>query len=159
MEFTIKTSWDELTWREYEQVEQILSADIPASYKTINLVALLAGQNVDTIEKLTVPAFQRLLPALEFLNTKPETHYHKLEYTVNGREYDFKGKIDEITTAQYIDYRTYMDEETKDVVKWMSVFIIPKGHEYNDGYDLELVKSDIADMCWLDVKVSWNTIW
>lgn len=154
MEITIKNNWDDITWKEYEQIEQILNTDIPSDYKAVHLVSVLTGKSVEELEVLPISQFQKLLPALEFLQTEPETHAHRFEYTVNGREYDFKGKIDEITTAQYIDYRAYMNEEDKDVIKLMSVFLIPKGHDYNDGYDMEQVKSDIGDMCWLDVRAA-----
>lgn len=152
MNITIKNSWEDITWKEYEQIEQILTADIPSSYKTIHLVSILSGLAVDEVERIPVTEFQKLLPALEFLKTEPETHSHQFEYTINGRDYEFRGKIDEITTAQYIDYRAYMDEENKDIVKVMTVFFIPKGHQYNDGYDMEQVKTDIGDLCWLDVR-------
>lgn len=152
MTVTIKNSWDSLTWKEYEQIEQILNADIPNEYKTMHLVEVLSSLDINEIEKLPITEFQKLLPALDFLTTEPETHYHKFEYTINGREYDFKGKLNDISTAQYIDYRTYMEEEEKDIVKLMSVFLIPKGHDYNDGYDMEQVQNDVNDMCWLDLR-------
>lgn len=152
MTIKIKNNWDEITWRQYEQLEQILSSDIPSDFKTVHIVSLLTGLSVNQVENMQVTEFQKLLPHLEFLNTEPETHYHKFEYTINDREYIFKGKIDEITTAMYIDYSAYMKEENKDVVKLLSVFLIPKGHEYNDGYDMEQVQSDIGDLCWLDVR-------
>ena len=154
MKITIKNSWDSLTWKEYEQLEQILNTDIPADYKTVHVIALLSGLTVEEIERIPVNQFNKILPALEFLKTEPETHYHQFEYTINGREYDFKGKLQEITTAQYIDYRTYISEEDKDIVKLMSVFLIPKGHEYNDGYDMTQVINDINDMCWLDLRAA-----
>lgn len=152
MDITIKNSWDEITWREYEQIEQILSADIPASYKSVHLISVLTGMSVDDVELLPITDFQKFLPSLDFLQELPEYHEHKFEHTINGREYSFKGQIHEITTAQYIDYRTYMEREEKDVVELMSVFFIPKGHDYNDGYDMEQVKNDIGDMCWLDIR-------
>lgn len=154
MEITIKNNWDDITWKEYEQIEQILNTDIPSDYKAVHLVSVLTGKSVEELELLPISQFQKFLPALEFLQTEPETHTHQFEYTINGREYDFKGKIDELTTAQYIDYRAYMNEEDKDVIKLMSVFLIPKGHDYNDGYDMEQVMSDIGDMCWLDVRAA-----
>ena len=154
MEITIKNNWDDITWKEYEQIEQILNTDIPSDYKAVHLVSVLTGKPVEELELLPISQFQKFLPALEFLQTEPKTHTHKFEYTINGREYDFKGKIDELTTAQYIDYRAYMNEEDKDVIKLMSVFLIPKGHDYNDGYDMEQVMSDIGDMCWLDVRAA-----
>lgn len=151
---TIKNNWDEITWKEYEQIEQILSADIPNDFKTVHIVSILTGMPVNQVENMQVTEFQKLLPHLEFLQTEPETHYHKFEYTINDREYVFKGKLEDITTAMYIDYSTYMKDENKDVVKLMSVFLIPKGHDYNDGYDMEQVQSDIGDMCWLDVRAA-----
>lgn len=151
---TIKNSWDEITWKEYEQIEQILNTDIPESYKSVHLLSILTGVPAEDIEDMPIATVQKLIPHLDFLYTEPETHAHQFEYTVNDHEYDFKGKLDEITTAQYIDYRSYMEEENKDVVKLMSVFLIPKGHEYNDGYDMGQVQSDIGDMCWLDVRAA-----
>lgn len=150
MEITIKNNWDEITWKEYEQIEQIINTDIPSDYKAIHLISVLTNKSVEEIENLTVTQFSKLSDNLQFLYTEPETHTHQFEYTINGREYDFKGKIEEITTAQYVDYRAYIEE--KDVIKLMSIFLIPKGHEYNDGYDMEQVRSDIGDMCWLDVR-------
>lgn len=149
---SIKNNWDEITWREFEQLEQILGADIPLNYKSVHLVSLLSNTPIEEIELLPITEFQKLLPHIEFLKTEPETHSHKFEYTINGRDYEFRGEFYNLTTAQYIDYRSYMDEEMKDITKLMSVFIIPKGHDYNDGYDMEQVKNDIGDMCWLDVR-------
>lgn len=154
MKITIKNSWDSLSWKEYEQIEQIINADIPSDYKAVHLISILTGLEIEQIESLPITEIQKLIPALEFLKSEPETHKHKFEYTVNGRDYIFRGKLDEISTAQYIDYRTYMSEENKDIVKLFSCFLIPKGHEYNDGYDIEQVKSDIEDMCWLDVRAA-----
>lgn len=154
MDITIKNSWEDITWSEYTQIEQILNTDIPSDYKAVHLVSVLTGISVDELERLPISQFQRLLPALDFLYTEPDTHVHQFEYTVNGRQYKFTGKIDEITTAQYIDYRSYMEKDDKDVVELMSAFMIPVGHDYNDGYDMEQVRNDIGDMCWLDVRAA-----
>lgn len=150
----IKNSWDEVTWNEYEQIEQIVNADIPADYKTVHLVALLTGMSTKEVENLPLTQLRKLTPALKFLQKDPTAHNHKFKYNVNGREYIFRGGLDEISTAQYIDYRTYMADEVKDVVKLFSCFLIPEGHDYNDGYDIDQVKADIGDMCWLDVRAA-----
>lgn len=154
MNITIKSSWDEITWKEYEQIEQIIGADVPADYKAVHLIAILTGKTVDEIEDLPISQFKQLVSNIEFLYTEPKHRLHKMEYTINGRDYVFKGVVNEITTAQYIDYRTYIQEDTIDVVKMFSCFLIPKGHEYNDGYDINQVMSDINDMCWLDVRAA-----
>ena len=85
MEITIKNNWDDITWKEYEQIEQILNADIPSDYKAVHLISVLTGLEVEKIEVLPISQFQKLLPALEFLETEPETHTHQFEYNINGR--------------------------------------------------------------------------
>lgn len=152
MEFNIKTTWEEITWKEYEQLEQMLNADIPAAYKTVNIIALLTGQSVETIERLPMSQFQKLIPHTEFLYTDAETRAVQMRYTINERVYNLRADLTQITTSQYIDYSAYMQEEPKDIVKLTSAFLVPDGHDYNDGYDMELVQSDINDMCWLDVR-------
>lgn len=154
MKVKIKNSWDSISWKEYEQIEQILNADIPSDFKAMSLISVLTGLSMDEIENLPITEFNKLLKAIEFLQKEPKTHRHKFEYKVNGREYVFKGDLNDISTAQYIDYRTYMAEENRDVVKLFSCFLIPKGHDYNDGYDMNQVRSDIEDMCWLDVRAA-----
>lgn len=154
MKIEIKNNWNDITWNEYEQLEQILTSDIPADYKSIHIVSLLTGKDIDEIEALPVSKFSKLAEQLSFIDSDPEHRSHKFKYVINGRDYNFRGKLDEITTAQYIDYRSYMDKDEKSVVDLLSVFLIPSGHEYNDGYDMEQVKSDVGDMCWLDVKAA-----
>ena len=51
-----------------------------------------------------------------------------------------------MTTAQFVDYQNYSKENPVDISKCLSVFIIPKGHTYNDGYDLKQVQEDIKDL-------------
>lgn len=154
MKVKIKNSWESISWKEYEQIEQILNADIPSDFKAMSLISVLTGLSMDEVENLPITEFNKLLKAIEFLQKEPKTRRHKFEYKVNDREYVFKGDLNDISTAQYIDYRAYMAEEDRDVVKLFSCFLIPKGHDYNDGYDMNQVRSDIEDMCWLDVRAA-----
>lgn len=154
MQITIKNNWDDVTWKEYEQIRQVIDADIPADYKAVVLISILTGKTEKDIEYLPINIFQQLVKQLEFLYAEPKKRLHKFDYTVNGREYIFNGLVNTVTTAQYIDYRTYIQGETVEINKLFSCFLIPKGHEYNDGYDMQQVWDDIDDMCWLDVDAA-----
>lgn len=154
MNIEIKNNWNDITWNEYEQLEQILTSDIPADYKSVHIISLLTGKDIEEIENLPVSKFTKLADQLSFIDSEPEHRSHKEKYVINGREYELKAELDKITTAQYIDYRSYMDHDVKSVVDLLSVFLIPADHEYNDGYKMDQVKSDIGDMSWLDVKAA-----
>lgn len=148
---TIKNGWSSITYREFEELTQILSADIPEDYRVVNVISILTGLTVEEIEALPVTTFQRFLPHIEFLKTMPEEAKHKDEYEVNGRKYILCAYVPMITTAQYLDYTNYMKED-KDIIKLTSCFLIPEGHDYNDGYNMEQVWNDIYDMNFNDVR-------
>lgn len=147
----IKNTWEELTFNEVLQIQQIISADINDTYKASNILAVLAGVEVDVIEDLPIHKFSSLLPNIEFLHNDPPKCNHQDTYDINGRKYCLSANITDITTAQYIDYQSYMKEENPDLCKITSVFLIPDGHKYNDGYDMEQVWKDVGDMLYIDV--------
>lgn len=148
---SLKNSWSSITYSEFEELTQILAADIPEDYKVVNLLSILSGLTTAEIESLPIRKIQSLLPYLDFLKTPPQETKHKDVYEVNGRKYILQAYIPAITTAQYLDYSNYMKED-KDIIKLASCFLVPEGHEYNDGYNIEQVWLDINDMYFMDVK-------
>lgn len=148
----MKNRWEDLTFNEVLQIQQILSADINETYKASNIIAVLAGVENDVIENLPINQFTSLANRLEFLSTPIPKVKHQDSYTVNGNEYKLAANITEISTAQYIDYQTYMKEEIPDLARVTTVFFIPKGHKYNDGYDVEEVYRDVSDMKYIDIE-------
>lgn len=151
---SVKNSWDQITHNDFEQITQIVSADIPDHYKTVNLISLLSSTSIEEIETLPLSSFFKLRDQLSFLNDVPmDKPLHKDSYTINGRKYNVRANISEIKTAQYLDYTNYSQEEPKsDIVKLTSCFLVPEGHEYGDGYDVNQVMSDINDMHFKDVQ-------
>ena len=101
----------------------------------VTIDELNANQRIDEVIRRT-------------LNDAPLSFIFKMfrqkDIKVNGREYYFDGLLGKITTAQYIDFQNY--QKNNDEQKSFSVFIIPKGHKYNDGYDIEQVFNDILDV-------------
>ena len=93
---------------------------------------------------LPLKDFNEKCKELQFLQKEIPNDLHVKDIKVNGREYYFDGLLGKITTAQYIDFQNYQKNE--DEQKSFSVFIIPKGHKYNDGYDMEQVFNDILDV-------------
>ena len=142
----MKNNWNEITVGEFIQLEQLLKSDIPESYRTVNVVALLDNKTIDEIESLPAAEFVKLARQLEFIQSQPKAKDVKKSYLINNRHYTLKADLTQITTAQYIDYQNYMKEETKDITKLLSVWLIPRGNEYNDGYDIQEVMKDIDNM-------------
>lgn len=145
-EINMKRSWQELTVNEFIQLEQLLKADIPESYRTAHVLALLTNKSLEEIEELPVPTFMNLSKNISFIQEQPKYNDIEKEYIINNRVYELHAEVPSITTAQYIDYQNYSKEEEKDITKLLSCWLIPKGHKYNDGYDMNEVINDVGDM-------------
>lgn len=149
----MKTSWESINFNEFEQLIQIAEANIPEHYKTSHLISILTGLSIEEIEDLPITVYTKLASHLTFMNETPNEVKHQTEYEVNGRVYEVHAEVDKICTAQFLDYTTYMREEpVPSLRKLTSCFIIPKGHKYGDGYDMNQVLFDIGCMQFQDVK-------
>ena len=60
--------------------------------------------------------------------------------------------LTKVTVAQFIDYQNYIKETPVKFEKVLSVFIIPEGHTYNDGYDLQQAQQDMLELPFVVVQ-------
>lgn len=72
------------------------------------------------------------------------------EYVIEGRTYKVCKDITAVTYSQFVDFTAYAKAD--DLVGMVSCFLIPKDHNYNDGYDLNVVKEDINGCDYYTVK-------
>lgn len=134
--------WKDITLRQFYQIQDLLAE--PDDYTTFNLLDLI--YDIDSAS-LPLSEISKYNKALEFLAEEPPTVNLKDKYTINGTVYNSNYNLTKVTAAQFIDYQNYIKDN-----KWedfLSVFFIPDGHTYNNGYDIQKVKEDILslDIC------------
>lgn len=133
-------NWTTITYRQLLALRN--AADIEdETEKLCTIAQIIFGEDV---LNLSLKEFNEKCKELSFLSTEPANNLTVKSVKVNGREYYFDGLLGNITTAQYIDFQHW--QKANDDVKSFSVYIIPKGHKYNDGYDMDQVFNDILDM-------------
>lgn len=142
--------WTEITIGQFNELQQILSADIPEDYRTLNCISLLTNESTEFIGSLPLTKFQILCNQLNFITLTIPKVKHKTLYIINGRKYNLRCDVSQISTAQYIDYQSYIKEN--DIIKLLSLWLIPEGHSYNDGYDIQRVMMDCNDMLFIDAN-------
>ena len=109
--------------------------------RLVSIAELLLGKD---ITELPIAEFNEKVKVLDFLKESiPEVNPPK-KIEVNGRKYYTDCLLGNITTAQYVDYTNHC--KTNSYNKILSVFVIPDGHKYNDGYDMLQVMNDINDL-------------
>lgn len=136
-------TWKDITLRQFNKIQDLLQ-EID-EYTTLNIIDVL--YDVDSANLPAMEVMNKYAHSLDFLMTTiPTNEKLKDVYTINQREYNSNINLTQMTTAQFVDYQNYSKENPVDISKCLSVFIIPKGHTYNDGYDLKQVQEDIKDL-------------
>ena len=114
----------------------------------VALISLLSGMEEDEIRNLPLKEYSEMAAKTRFLMQRPNVKaIRPRNLTINGKKYDLVDDIKDLTTGQYIDYQTYMqdNEDFKNLAKVLSVFIVPKGKAYNEGYDVEDVIRELDE--------------
>ena len=132
--------WENITYRQLLDIRE--AANIEDENERV--YAIMEAVFGEDVLNLPLKDFNEKCKELQFLQKQIPNDLHVKNIKVNGREYYFDGLLGKITTAQYIDFQNY--QKANNEYKSFSVFIIPKGHTYNDGYDMEQVFNDILDV-------------
>ena len=107
--------------------------------KMISVAEIILGNDVSN---LPLKEFNEQIKRLEFLKEEIPSVVPPKKFEINGKKYFMDCLLGNITTAQYVDFNNHSN--TGDFAKMLSVFIIPEGHKYNDGYDMLEVINDIG---------------
>lgn len=131
-------NWSDITIKQFLKLQDCLSIkdEFDRLCKIIDVVYSIDSDN------LNISEFAQYSKSLNFLKEDVPTNIKILKkYNINNKVYKLDGLLGHVTASQYIDFNNYL--KTNDIVKMLSVFLIPEGHKYNDGYDITEVFTDI----------------
>lgn len=140
------TDYKDMRLRHLLELQTLSKTKANDTVKEIMAISILADVSVEDLRALPASKYAKLREGLAFLQKEPPKDAPVIqEITLNGTVYTVCRRMDQITTAQYIDWCTYISGD-RNIVDLYSCFIIPKGHKYADGYDLEKAKEDILEL-------------
>ena len=139
-------NYNDLTVGKYQEIRVVLNGEIVDEYSTnIQLVSILSDMTEDEVLSLELTQYKALNQKLSFLLQEPPKRMIANVYKIGGYELETMLAIDKMSVAQYVDYQTFVKDTDKFLVEMLSIFLIPKGHKYNDGYDIIEVQKAIRD--------------
>lgn len=121
---------------------QAIPDDIEPLDRQVAILAALSGCTDDDILRLPLDEYSRRVAASRFLEADlpqrlPQRSYTVGEFTLVPVQ-DFK----HMTTAQFVDFKTFTDSAAGDdralanlTAELLSCMMVPKGRDYCDGYD------------------------
>ena len=144
----MKSSWNEMTVADYIRLREISKLQMATEdEKNLMVAALIAEKPYQEILQLPLDKARELMDKTEFLLQQPVPGKTKRKYELNGRTYRLFKDPSEMTVAQYIDFAA-IEKEGFDKMpgEMLAIFLVPDGHQYNDGYDKEQQIEDMMDM-------------
>lgn len=138
-------NYNKLTIGKYLELVEIIEDDTLADIdRNVEIIALLDDKEVDVIYDLPLTEFNEKIQMTSFLYEEPKPLQVSTVYKLGDMELEACLNLNDLTTAQFIDYQTYVKDGSK-MVELLSVFLIPKGHKYNKDYDIVEVQKVIRD--------------
>lgn len=138
-------NYNKLTIGKYLELVEIIEDDTLADIdKNVEIIALLDDKEVDVIYDLPLTEFNEKIQMTSFLYEEPKPLQVSTVYKLGNMELETCLNLNDLTTAQFIDYQTYVKDDKK-LVELLSVFLIPKGHKYNKDYDIVEVQNVIRE--------------
>lgn len=135
--------WKSVTLEMWEKMNEITQREDEIE-RVVGFVALFNDMTEDEVLALPLDKFKNYVKDLGWMNTPPDIEQPREEYTINGKPYMLTMNFHKLTTAQYIDFQSY--SKSDNYSQMLSVFLIPKGCKYNDGYDVMDAINDIRTM-------------
>lgn len=142
-EIKVYESWEQLTVGQYDELIRIQQAHPKDCAKYV--VEYL--YDIDNADNLPLPEYSCYVAGLRrFIdNPIPKAKFTpSVSYKLNGRNYRVDITPTAFTVAQYTDLTNYLKRQKATLVDLLSVVVIPADNEYNDGYDMQQARADIA---------------
>lgn len=131
-------SWDSISIQKYYSILDILNDnDSDDITKNVRLVSLILDKDEDEVWEMSLPDAGALIGKLRFLNDFKLPDKPNLKISLPGYDLEVMKDVTKITVGQYMDFQSFTKQPLRDSFeKILSIFVIPKGKKYNDGYDI-----------------------
>lgn len=132
----------------YNEIVKLCETEMDEVDRKVKIVGILTGLTDDEVLALPLTDFTECCAKAKFIDLPcPETLIPSVSksYPVGGFNLVPVTDMRKVTTAQYIDFLSFSKDKEHNIVEMMSCFLVPKGMDYNEGYDILDVHNAIKE--------------
>ena len=132
----------------YNEIVKLCETEMDEVDRKVKIVGILTGLTDDEVLALPITDFTECCAKAKFIDLPcPETLIPSVSksYPVGGFNLVPVTDMRKVTTAQYIDFITFSKDKEHNIVEMLSCFLVPKGMDYNEGYDILDVHNAIKE--------------
>ena len=131
----------------YYEILDICNSDLSKIEKDLAVIAVLLDVTEDEVYKLKPEEVYELQQQLKFLSKPAKDAKKKFKkLKIADKTYRIVSKLDELNIGQYVDFQFNWNKDyLTNLPQILSIFLIPEGCKYNEGYDIVEVQQAIKD--------------
>ncbi len=128
----------------YLKINAILEREGKELDKQVEIIAILADKSPDEVLLLPLADYSAMAKETAFLReySKPTEISGAWRFGDLAPVLDFR----KINTAQYVDFQAFSKDFPASLPQLLSVFLVPEGKAYNDGYDVLEVQERVKQI-------------
>lgn len=132
-------NWKDITIEIYDKI-RALETEIVTQEQALDvnvkLLSILCDVSEDEIINLPLTEFTILVGKAEFLKEMPKYTIEQYYEIGKGRVFEVQMNLREMTTAQFIDFQTFVKDKDNNFKHLLACFLLPKGKKYGEDYDI-----------------------
>lgn len=156
-------SYEDLTLDKWQALRSIdWNENIDDVERQAGIIGVLCDLSVAEVMRMPLAEYKECAMAAEFLKETPRVRsissVRGLE--VGGFSLYAPASFKDITVAQFVDFQELAGDEGKEA-ELLSVFLIPKGHKYCEGYDIaavqDVIRHNVSVQMFVDLSAFFLT--
>lgn len=130
--------WENISIDKYYDIKDILDDETDDDItKNVKLVAVMMDKDEQEVWDMDMAQAGDYISRLQFLNKFELPKHPNMNIKLPGYDLTVIKDLTKITVAQYVDFQNFIKLPMREgMEKILSIFLIPDGYKYNDGYDI-----------------------
>lgn len=134
--WTVPTSWDELTLKQFQEIEKYYS-NKDKDFDIREVLHIFTNKTEDEINALPITFTNELMNKLMFLKDKPKDYEPSNFIEINGVRYGIN-VMEKLKTGEYVAIDTILKSDPHDYISIFAVLCRKDGEIYDSKFEAEL---------------------
>ena len=130
--------WENISIDKYYEIKDILDDESDDDItKNVKMVAVITGKDEDEVWSMDMAEAGEYISRLQFLNKFEMPKNPNMKIKLPNYDLVVMKDVTKINVAQYVDFQNFVKLPLREgMEKILSIFLIPEGCKYNEGYDI-----------------------
>lgn len=134
--YTIPTSWDEVTLKMFQEIEEYYS-DKEKNFDAREVLHIFTDKSIDEINSLPIEITELLLSKMRFLSEEKPSAEPSNKVEVDGETYVIN-VMEKLKTGEYIALDTAMKSNPHDYASFLAILCRKDSEVYDSRYEAEV---------------------